>query len=372
MADTYLSSEFSWPDKNLARHWFTETEYAFDSENEGGAFVVKMCHPDLDSTFTISKVVFWIDSVQSAGEVRVRLTTADSKGKPSNTLVGTDSDVVVTLGTGDTGRQEFTLTTGPTINKDDIIAVSIISYNNGTSGANPASFTLKHHFNHNRVDTGLPVWGFKDQDSTGWGDPIFGQHCFGLEDSSGDMLAIHDTYLIGDYDDKTATPTREPGVKFISKVSGKLEGIMFGGFYNETGTGDDFYFDLYDSAGTTLLASATEDTVRTIAYYGYSNLVVFETPPIVTQGTEYRVVLRNGSGGDIAVWPILEKDLKATRFHPDYINYTERDPSDSSWDDTDGGDLLVNIAIVYSHIKQESAGGSGMIRHPGMAANLNG
>lgn len=268
--------------------WFTaipDLSYLaqlIDAASEKAAFIVQA-----PKTGTISKVLFRTGTVTTGATVDVRLeTVSTTDGNPTGTLLGTDSNgSQVIADTDDNTVFTTSLTTGPSVTRGDIFAVVIV---------NPS------------VDFGnMQIVGFQSGSAGGAG----GRHgIFPYSDlfttawtKSTILPVCAFEYSDGTYEEiKGVYPMATVAVTSFNSGSLPDEiGIIFQlpmtvtvyGAWILTGAGANATVKLYDSDGSTVLASYTIDSDLRGGTSGRCYFVTFSSNVTLTKDTNYRLTL---------------------------------------------------------------------------------
>jgi len=242
--------------------------------NAANEYVAHVTEAPADGS--IEKVGFRAGNITATGNVDVRLETV-SNGDPTGTLLGTNSNKVITLtnGVDDFTWITATLTTPVTVSKGDKIAMKIL-YSTGGHNIAIAMTSTNAMYPYTVYDNGALV--------------RHDEHAImALEYAGGVYHRIQNcepiaTLLESQY--RTGTSPDEKGIKFKLPFRYRVTGCFLRGYSTST----DFDLKLYDSDGTTVLTTTSIDgeaqAGSVVQGYGF---FLFDTEVILQPDTFYRL-----------------------------------------------------------------------------------
>lgn len=327
----------------------TQGNSAISSANASAAAVLKA-----PKTGTISKIYVLIGTVSgSTPTIDARLETVSGQF-PTGSLLGTNSNntQVVANNTG----YEITLTTPVAVTKGDILAI-VITYSAGT--------TINVKVNNAQMQSKYP---------------------YGLLKTAGTYAAASTPVVALGYNDSTypenyplvpalATATNfnssstpdERGNIFTLPVSLRANGIQIA--YQNALASADFDLVLYDSNGTSVLASVSMDADTLFGTSGGWMKVYFASPVTLLASTAYRVVVK----------PTTTNDNAWVRYQALNTTVMQALPGKGAWYGTSRTDAgawtevttdFYTIGLLFDGI--DSGSGGGLLVHSGMSGGLRG
>lgn len=250
---------------------FDTAQFLMDAAAEKVAMIIRA-----PRTGTISKIAIRTATVSVGGDADFRLETVDATtGDPTGTLLGTNTNVTVTLNASSTWFTG-TLTAGASVTKGDLFAV-VIANSSGTytitsmaSGVYRASFPYMGHMTAAWVKfSQAPVLALEYSDTNYY--PVLG--CMPTSN------IVNQAFNTGSVID-------ERGIKFRLPFPVRVSGA-----WAQVEADNDFTIRLYDSDGTSVLLSQTCDPeIRFGTNHGirYED---FASTAILLPNVDYRLTL---------------------------------------------------------------------------------
>lgn len=195
---------------------------------------------------SIIKIGFNVSVVTNTGDIDVRIESVDTAtGFPSGTLLGTDSNATVTLGT--TGWKTATLTTPVAVNEGDLYAIVIT----GLTSATDPNFAISVFQDDTLIAAGVPYTALYS--AAAWAIAAVnhlmaviytGDLCY----PTPRMWPCTSTFITATYDNTTSNKHR--GNTFTPTIDLELCSVF-------AWVDNDAAFDIrvYDSDGTTVLST---------------------------------------------------------------------------------------------------------------------
>jgi hypothetical protein len=300
----------------------TSQPLVLDAAGEKTAFMVQV-----PKTGSIRRIGVQIDTVVTATDTDFRLETIDATtGNPTGTLFGTTTNGTVLAAAITTGGFPYaTLTADASVTKGDKLAVVFVP--TGTP---------------NYSISGVPIdalqnWLFpytKEFAAAAWGAPASAiLPTVAIEYSDGTYAYIPSVFpgLASSAVFNSGSTPDERGLKFKFPASVRLSGAWL--MVDDDG---DYDLVLYDSDGTTVLASLSNDKDVSGATVTSTALYLFSSSITLLANTFYRLVVKPTSVTNLrTVWitvtsaSILDQTAGGQNFH-----WTERTDAGSWTDDT--------------------------------------
>jgi hypothetical protein len=309
----------------------------------------------------ISHVAFRAHAVSGSPTADVRIETLDASGNPSGSLWAANTNIVTATLTA--AWATHALTASATIAMGDKFAVKI-AYNSGTS----VTTRIVSNWSSRSV---LPA------QSTFLG----GVQARNALTTNGLSLALGSSSsafypvlglnpvesIAGGSFNNTNSAAR--GVRFQVPFTCRCVGIRY---WANAATGD-FDLALYNDAGTELSSSATsvDGDVPAAAATGCIN-AFFDNPVTLSPGTAYRaaIIPSTATNQIIQLHTLGSADLRSAMLGG--LNYTYAVRTSGVWDDTNTTVVPFMDILIDQLDDGVSAGGGGLLRHPGMSGGLNG
>lgn len=248
------------------------SDYLLDANGEKCAFIVQA-----PATGSIRKVGFFTTTVTTGDTMDVRIETVNAtNGQPTGTLWGTNTNVAHTINAADDNTWHTTaaLTADASVTKGDVLAVVIV---NSTTG--------------NLIISGMGGWGISQfpyiaHYTASWALSTGGGARVVLEYSDGTVPRIigsEPMSAVGS--DNSTSSTLYRGCEITLPCAVRATGL-WGYLYAGAATGTHTY-KLFDSDGTTALATITWDVDRELNASVYPKRLQFSSPVTLKANTKY-------------------------------------------------------------------------------------
>lgn len=314
------------------------------------AFVVQA-----PKTGTIDQVGWRTGTVTTGATMDVRLETVSATtGDPTGTLFGTNTNgSQVVAGSDDDHWFDTSLTSGASVTKGDLLAIVIV--NPGSPGNLEIVGTMLIDGNFPYCDRFVSAAWTKQP-----GSPVLALR---YNDSSYEPLFTWPISAIGEYDIDSSTTPDEVSLRFQLPFP-----VQVTGFWAVIDFDNNATAKLYDSDGSTVLASVTVD--KDVRQTGSSaqHRVHFAAAVSLLANTYYRLsIVPPDASAQVRVFYVLTSSAALLDGLPCGQKFTISYRTDAgSWSDATNTRPLIGLIIDGF-----SAGG-GLLVNPGMAGGMNG
>ena len=295
-------------------------------------------------TGSIRKVHFRTGAVTTATDTDVRLETVDATtGHPTGTLLGTTTNVTVASAsiTANTWITTGALTADASVTRGDLLAAVIVP--SGTPNYNVAGV--------NGTNSAFP---YSVQYTASWADNS-AIPAIALEYSDGSFAYIPNVLPFSAMNTHTfnngSTPD-ERALKFRLAAPVRVAGVWFSG--NRSGDVD---FVLYDSDGTSVLASASMDK-DVLGSALQPEAILFSSSVSLSANTYYRLAVKPTSATNMSAysWDVASAAIMDQMAGGQDFHYSERTNA-GAWTDTTTRRL--RIGLIIDGIDDGAGGGGG-------------
>lgn len=307
-------------------------------------------------TGTITGVGFRTGTVGTGCTVDVRLETIDSAtGSPTNTLVGTNTNITqVVANTDDNIWFNVVFTSGASVTKGQVLAL-VFRVSSGT----PASFYFK------TTDDSSADYPFALTSSS---TRRIGPNCAAIN-YGGTYYPVDNMYPFTSITTRTFNNTSTPdvrGVKFSLPVP-----LRVCGCWVWTSSGGDFSVKLYNSDGVTVLASIAWDKDYSKTSGGGVYKLRFTAAVELSANVSYRLAVEPSTSTDLDVYEYGVSSAALMGAAPCGSNFmltTAKDPTGvGSWTDTSTSGMYMGLMIDGF---SDGAGAAGMLVAGGMTGGM--
>jgi len=310
---------------------------------------------------TITQVGFTIRDLVADGDADIRVETLNSSGQPSGTLWDTNTEVTVSLTSADDASVKWvTLTSGASVSTNDWIAVKVRANASSTPNLRLRAFDIwQAGTPYGVLDVGTPSSDLVSP-------PIYPKY------SDGDLVRTPQPLLNAPNQNQFFSNAKIVGNKFRLPFDATVKGFWLNADINADAT-----FRLYDSDGSTVLASQN-------VYYGvvraagdvYPRWMIFDSDVSLSANTWYRIGLVSGSAttsyisktnipsgytGLTNCWWIDPDDPYAACYHTEASSGTPTGEGD--WTDTTS--QVCYIGVIITEISEYAPYSFAFIRRGG-------
>jgi len=290
-----------------------------DAASEKAAFVFRA-----PKTGTISKVAFRTETVTTGATVDVRLeTVSTANGDPTGTLLGTNSNGSQVIADADDDTWFTTsLTTGVAVTRGDLMSAVIVN-----PAGSPGSMLIAE------LDDSLVFYGFPygDAYTASWSKRT-DYAIMAFEYDDGSYATVPQAFPVSNINSVAFNNTSDPdhrGLKFKLPFPFRLAGIWL--LLDLDGDAD---IKLYDSDGTSVLATTSIDS--NVRYTTSSKVlfVDFASPQSLSKDVSYRVVVEPTSATSVTLFDFDVNSAAVMDAFSGGQDFHHTEKKDAGWTDT--------------------------------------
>lgn len=327
--------------------------------NIGAGYGIVMQSPVTD---TITKVAIRTANINAA-TLEVRVETVDlATGLPTGTLWAANTNgTVTTLSTDDNTVFEVTLTSAASVNKGDLLAITVTAQTASAGGMNA-------FVGNTNLGSGFPYP--VSSSGAGWSRQATLSANMAVYYGTAGYMYNHQMVPISSNTTHTFNNTSTPdvyGMKITPEMNCKIDGVKL-----LADIDGDIVVKLYDTDGQTVLASGSNDADLPPVTTASVNYITFNTAITLSAGASYYIGVEPSTATNMSLYSLTfwSSTYKNLFVGSEAVYATSKDPeSGGAWTANDAQWLVMWARLVAIDNGAGGGGGGGNTYSRGRLVN---